>query len=74
MTLELNHNLETELGTNRNALSLQYCPQCGLPMKEVDRVNENGSVYIYGMTVGAVTAWADGLESSDKMFNKPTIV
>lgn len=47
MAMELKNNVHTESATSMNALSFQYCPQCGQPMKEVDRVNENGSTYVW---------------------------
>lgn len=28
-------------------LSQQFCPECGAPMSEVDRVNEKGGIYIW---------------------------
>ncbi len=39
--------LETESINTMSSLVKQYCPECGSAMNEVDRVNENGSVYVW---------------------------
>jgi hypothetical protein len=46
--MELNFDeLESVSISNLCPLSEQYCPQCGADMKEVDRLNEGGTMFIW---------------------------
>lgn len=46
--MELNFDeLESVSISSLCSLSEQYCPQCGADMKEVDRLNEGHTIFIW---------------------------